>query len=210
MHGKRKAISLGFEHSPVHEGDHICLIYRTEGERREVVANFLRSGLEVGEKVLSLVDTTTPHEFIEIMKSYDLDLSGRGEQLVIEQADPVYCPDGRFSSSSMVDLLIGVFRGAMADGYPSWRGTGEMSWALTKGRTSMDELIDYECLLNRTLDELPMTAFCQYDARRFPGAMLLDVLAVHPMMIVGGQLMKNPMYLDPDTFAEKYRTAKID
>ncbi len=210
MTSERREIVLGFDHPPICEGDHICLIYRTEEERREVVANFLRSGLEASEKVLCMVDTTSPDEFVEIMRGYGLDLAGCGEQLALDQADPVYCPDGRFSGDRMVALLKDVFREARALGYPGWRGTGEMTWALTEGRTSMAEVIDYECLLNRALEELPMTAFCQYDARRFDGATLLDVLTVHPMMIVGGQLMKNPMYLDPDSFFEKHRSGQIN
>jgi len=35
----------------------------------------------------------------------------------------------------------------------------------------------------------------------------MDVLNVHPVMIVRGQLVKNPFYLEPDIFLEKLRSA---
>jgi hypothetical protein len=33
----------------------------------------------------------------------------------------------------------------------------------------------------------------------------MDVLSVHPMMIVRGQLMQNPYFIDPDEFIEKLK-----
>ena len=33
----------------------------------------------------------------------------------------------------------------------------------------------------------------------------MDVLDVHPVMIVRGQLVKNPYYIEPDVFLEKLR-----
>jgi hypothetical protein len=41
---------------------------------------------------------------------------------------------------------------------------------------------------------------CQYDARRFDGATIFDVINVHPVMLVRGHLIRNPFYLPPDQF----------
>jgi len=49
------------------------------------------------------------------------------------------------------------------------------------------------------------TACCQYDARRFSGELIMDVLSVHPAMIVRGQLVKNPFNIEPDVFLKEYR-----
>ena len=37
----------------------------------------------------------------------------------------------------------------------------------------------------------------------------MDVLNVHPVMIVRGQLIKNPYYIEPDIFMEKFKTKEI-
>lgn len=34
---------------------------------------------------------------------------------------------------------------------------------------------------------------------------MMDVLSVHPVMIVRGQLVKNPYYMDPAVFLEKLK-----
>jgi hypothetical protein len=35
---------------------------------------------------------------------------------------------------------------------------------------------------------------CQYDLNKFDGGTLYDVLNVHPVVIVGGHLLRNPFY----------------
>ena len=46
------------------------------------------------------------------------------------------------------------------------------------------------------------------DARRFDGATILDVLRVHPMMIVHGQIVRNPYYTRPSEFLARHGTSR--
>ena len=48
--------------------------------------------------------------------------------------------------------------------------------------------------VNRLLHGRSMTVICQYDLRRFSGAVLLDVLQVHPYVMIRGSIMPNPFY----------------
>jgi hypothetical protein len=61
-------------------------------------------------------------------------------------------------------------------------------------------LLEYEVGINLLRDPFPHVGMCQYDARRFDGATLFKVLQVHPYMIVQGQTVRNPFYLQPDEF----------
>jgi len=45
-----------------------------------------------------------------------------------------------------------------------------------------------------------MTICCQYDTSRFDANTIMDVLEVHPMMIVNEKLVRNPIYVDPETY----------
>ena len=69
---------------------------------------------------------------------------------------------------------------------------------------TVPDLLRYEAELNHILEDHPLTTVCQYDARRFDGALIMDMLSVHPMMIVRGQLVKNPSYVSPEIFLEEY------
>jgi hypothetical protein len=50
-----------------------------------------------------------------------------------------------------------------------------------------------------------MTTMCQYDARVFDGAVLLDVLKVHPAMVVRGNVIHNPFFIPPDEYLASIR-----
>lgn len=41
-----------------------------------------------------------------------------------------------------------------------------------------------------------MVIICQYDANRFDGVTLMEVLRVHPFMIARGRIVSNPYYED--------------
>jgi hypothetical protein len=79
-----------------------------------------------------------------------------------------------------------------------------MAWAARRG-TPSDKLIEYEALVKEYVARYPVTAMCEYDARRFDGATLLDILALHPAMIVRGQILKNPFYVDPAEYLARRR-----
>ena len=57
--------------------------------------------------------------------------------------------------------------------------------------------------------ESGLQAHCQYDARRFDGATLFDVLNVHPMMIIRGQVVRNPYYVEPEHFLERHLSCRL-
>jgi hypothetical protein len=63
--------------------------------------------------------------------------------------------------------------------------------------------MEYEALVNEVVITHPVTAVCQYDANKFSGSTILDVLKVHPMMIVHGQIVRNPYYIKPQDFLNR-------
>ena len=89
---------------------------------------------------------------------------------------------------------------------PGARSTGEMTWCLVKGRADEASLMEYEARLNGVVAGHPCTVCCQYDVRRFDGRIIImNVLAVHPVMIVRGRLVQNPYYVGPEVFLREYR-----
>jgi hypothetical protein len=64
-------------------------------------------------------------------------------------------------------------------------------------------LMEYESKVSLLLKRYPITAVCQYDARAFDGATIMDILKVHPYMIVRGSVVHNPFYITPEEFLDK-------
>jgi hypothetical protein len=99
----------------------------------------------------------------------------------------------------MIETVGEAHHRSIREGYVGARVAGEMSWA-KRGRPGSEKLAEYECRINVLVRTVPTTAVCQYDAQRFDGATLYDILSVHPMMIVHGQVVSNPYYIEPEVF----------
>jgi hypothetical protein len=201
----RREISLGFTHESFSEGSHMCYIFNDETQRRDVIAAFLDSGLSAGEKVGYFVDTATPEEVLSYLKGLGVKIPERTgpASLSISDAEAIYCPDGTFIPERMLGNLRSYYTTSLAEGFPGSRVSGEMSWAL-KGIPGSQRLIEYEALINDVVIEYPITAICQYNANLFDGGMLFDVLSVHPMMVVNGQVVKNPYFIQQAEFLKKW------
>jgi hypothetical protein len=198
---RKRSIPLGFTEERIYEGTHICLLFNDERERLQVVARYLESGMSEGEKILYLADSMTPNEMLDRLEA--LGVKARSKSgFQMGDAVTTYCAGGSFSSEDMLAAVRDFYLGALKEGNPGARGTGEMSWCLVKGRVELSALMDYEARLTLLLEEFPYTACCQYDTRRFDGNTIMDVLSVHPMTIVRGQLVKNPFFVDPRRFLE--------
>lgn len=196
--GQRK-ISLGFTSEPVQEGLHICHIYGDEAERRKVMDKFVGSGLNSKEKVLCLVNDLHPDEMRKSLEEMGMDVSG----LSVFDARSAYCPSGKFDKSRMLDSIRDFYLGAVSEGYEGARGAGEMGWSLD-GCASEADLIEYEARISQVITDHPLTACCQYDARRFSGQVLMDILSIHPVTIVRGQLVWNPFHIEPRAFLMEF------
>jgi PAS domain S-box-containing protein len=193
-------------------GDHLCCIYNAEGEHRALLTPYLRQGLEQNEKVLYIVDARTAEAVLEYLRQDGLDVRRFLEkgQLEILSVDEAYMRGGVFDPDRMISLLRKETDRAVKEGYRALRATGEMSWSL-RGSPGSERLIEYESRLNTFLPGSRCLALCQYDRRRFPASLLLQVLATHPMAVVGTEVFENIHYIPPEIFlGQELSTAILD
>lgn len=201
-----RMIDLGFTGESFPAGTHMCYIYNDDRERRDVIAKFLASGLRAHESVYYFVDDVSPSVLRGELERLGVDLPREGADSAFTSAaaSAAYCPDGTFVPERMLQTLRDTYHRSLDDGFAGARVTGEMAWAL-RGMPGTDRLMEYEALVNTVVVDHPITAICQYDARRFDGGTLFDVLNVHPMMLVRGQVVRNPYFLDPAAFLAQRR-----
>lgn len=204
-----RMVSLGFTAELFPPGTHMCYLYNDEKERLDVMSAFVRSGLEASEKVGYFVEEMSPQALRDYFASLGIapPEGAKEPQLDIMPTVEAYCPDGRFSPERMLDRLRVAYDGGMGQGFDSVRLTGEMHWAL-RGLPGSERLAEYESRINLLVVDCPLTVICQYDANRFDGATLFKVLNAHPMMIVHGQVVRNPYYLPPEQYFARYPVAQ--
>jgi len=205
MSRKHNMTAMGFTDETFPAGTHMCLIYSHENARRKVIGKFLESGIISKEKVSYFADIMTPEEVREWLLDMEIELPDDARFSVLV-AENTYCPDGVFVPENMLNTLRRYYDQAKKEKYSNARVSGEMSWAL-RGVPGSERLMEYEALVNDVLVTHPVTAVCQYDANKFSGATILDVLKVHPMMIVHGQIVRNPYYMKPQDFLKGYQAS---
>lgn len=195
-------IRLGFTDQEFEPGAHVCQIFNNDAERHESLVNYIVTGLKGGERAAcfseaesaaSLGDFFTAHgiDYYEVEHKGDFTLSKTGE---------VYFKDGIFDPDRMLGLLRDFYLGATD--YAGARVIGEMTPDIEHVEGGK-RLLEYESKVSMLQREYPVTAVCQYDARKFDGSTILDILKVHPLMIVRGKIVKNPFYITPDEYLKE-------
>ncbi|MBF0458915.1 MAG: MEDS domain-containing protein [Nitrospirae bacterium] len=172
-----------------------------------VIEKYLQSGLAAREKVVALLDVETEAEIDECLKECGLSVDEQRKtgQLVIKNQMEAYCPNGRFETRGMLERLRGIYNLGMEEGYAAVRATGEPSW-IYQGAPGAEHWLEYESALNDLVLDYPFSGLlCRFDAKKYGGALLYDVLSVHPLMVVRGQVVRNPYYMTSDELRSKRR-----
>jgi hypothetical protein len=197
-------------------GDHICGFYRQASERDEILIPFLVEGLKAGDKCTCVVDSCTPDDVLTRMSEHiEVEPYVSDRQLEVLDACGTYLADGGFLPERMLKFWEGKARQGLGrqnvgDGRPSdsssrpdgpmrARNIGDMSWA-HRNESVVSDLMGYESELNRIMSNFPQVNLCLYDLTRCSGDLIMDVLKTHPKALLGGMVIDNPYYLDPDEF----------
>lgn len=193
-------ISLGFTPEPFPAGVHICQVYADDAERDESLHKFLAAGLQAGERCACFSDHTTASRVIAYAAG------GEGAcaccqpgALTVAPTRDIYLCDQRFDPERMLANLVEFHEESARRGYAAARVIGEMAPEVQHAPGG-SRLLEYESRVSLLLRDRPITTVCQYDGRAFDGATILDVLKVHPLMIVRGMVVRNPFYIPPETF----------
>jgi hypothetical protein len=93
-------------------------------------------------------------------------------------------------------MLEDVLKAAESSPFKRVRTCGDMSWALRE-MPGTDELMEYESRVNVFTQKHDCTLMCVYDVNKFSGRAVMDVLATHPMVVMGDRIYENPYYVEP-------------
>ncbi|MBC7219071.1 MAG: PAS domain S-box protein [Hadesarchaea archaeon] len=187
-------------------GEHICCIYRNKKERNAAVVSFLLAGLKNNEKCLYVMDESTEAEILRALQRAGVNVDEHlgSKQLEFLRVEEAYLRDGYFDPERTVALVKQAEAAALAAGYRGLRGIAEASWSLRKLPGSEKQL-EYEARLNELLPQSRISAMCLYSERKFPPKTLLDVIYMHPKVILRGQLCDNPNYIRPGDYLARMR-----
>jgi len=195
------SLTMGLPGVELTPGDHICAFYRGAAQRDELLLPYLREGLRVGDKCICVTDDPAAGESVRA-------LPADAGQLQAMDSATTYVVGGYFAIDRMIEFWDGaVGRAVVGDGYRFVRAVGEMTWAL-RGLPGVEHLLAYEARLNDFLPRYPQMILCLYDLEQFSdGQILLEILRTHPKVLLSGQLLDNPWYIEPDEDLAQHATA---
>lgn len=198
---KAKNIDLGFAELQLSPGTHICQIYDNEEERNNSLLRFLLAGIKAGEKNACFSEAVDEKTIKDFCNNHGVQYSEAVEigAFSLSSTKKVYFKDGYFSPENMLSLLTEFHNSSVKEEFTGARVIGEMIPEIKEIKGG-ERLLEYESKVTLLLKEHPVTAVCQYNANSFDGVTIMDVLKVHPMMIVSGTVVNNPFYIEPELF----------
>ena len=192
------------------EKRHVCAFFNSREEQNKILMPFLKEGLDRGEKILRIMDPDLRDEYLSAYSAGGIDVTAAEEngQLDIRYWHNTYLQNGRFDGDSMLRLLEeGLTENR--EKYGLTRAVGNMEWALEPA-PGVTDIVEYETKLNYVVKRFPDPLVCVYDLNKHSASVVMDILRTHPMVIVGGVLQENPLYVPPDEFLQELKQRKSE
>jgi hypothetical protein len=187
-----QSIALGLNGLSIPPGTHICAFFRGIPERDQILVPFLTEGRRAGDKCTCIID--------DGVDGVRMALGDDAAHVDIRSSTETYLRRGTFSTQEMLDFWDDSVGGALQrEGFPFVRSAGETTWTL-KELPGLSDFLTYEAELNRFLPRYPQVILCLYDLDRFGGQVLVDILKTHPKVLLGGTVLENLHYVEPDVF----------
>lgn len=181
------------------QGDHVCTLYSNRDEQLAAAVDYIRGGLERGERCLYVVCEHSPDEFREGLRAAGIDVDAeeaRGALLLITKREG-HLAGGSFDPDKMINMLSAAVQDALEAGFNGLCAAGDMSWLLDEAPGS-ERIAEYEARLNEFYPSSCALGLCLYNRNRLPAETLDHGMATHPhVRIAGNILLDNPFYEEP-------------
>ncbi|MDQ1708202.1 MAG: hypothetical protein QOJ88_1413 [Pyrinomonadaceae bacterium] len=176
--------------------DHVCTLYDQREEEVAIAVSYLRAGLERGEFCVCVVDDGGE----SILNA--LAAAGVDSEAEMRTGRLVFFEKPLAHGLQTVDMLGRIEQFASDSrkaGHAGFRIVGEMSWALNG---DLKDLAEFEARLNlnRVWERHACAGLCQFDIRRFKPETLREMIVVHPLVVIGDRICRNPYYVAPEQY----------
>ena len=187
---------------PITHSAHICAFFDSEKQEYDCLVPYFAEGLERGEQVVTIRDAKKCGPHVAKLReagAFQVDEAIHANKLRVMASEETYLEDGVFEVERMFRMIESALKGASASGFKRVRTCGDMSWAL-RDMPGTDELMQYESRVNKLIREHDCTLMCTYDINQFSGRAIMDILATHPLVLLGDRIYENQYYVEPEDF----------
>src|SRR5260221_10607429 len=176
--------------------DHVCTLYDQRDEELAIAVSYIRAGIDRGELCVCVVDDGGESILAALVsEGVDIDAEMRKGRLTIFEK-PLAQGLKTLDMLGKIEQFASESRKA---GYAGFRIVGEMSWALDGDLKALAEF-EARLNLNRVWERHACAGLCQFDVRRFTPETLREMIIVHPLVVIGDRICRNPYYVAPEQY----------
>jgi signal transduction histidine kinase len=176
--------------------DHVCTLYSQRNEEVAIAVSYMRAGLDRGEFCVCVVDDGG-ESILAALASEGVDIDAeinKGRLAIFKRP----LAQG-LQTQDMLGKIEQYASESRKAGYTGFRIVGEMTWTL---EGDMKALAEFEARLNlnRVWERYACAGLCQFDVRRFTPETLREMIIVHPLVVIGDRICRNPYYVAPERY----------
>ncbi|MGH2485916.1 MAG: MEDS domain-containing protein [Ktedonobacterales bacterium] len=187
-------------------GSHILQLYNKVNEIAGVTARLLEVGLASSEKCLFAGAASSVQEIEQSLRKSGVDVGAAQEhgQLVFLTERDSLLVNNRFDPYHLLSTHQTFIAQALREGWKAVRISMDMTW-LTQDVATSEQILKYEAASDAvfTFQNAPIIALMHYDYSKLPGALVVEMLKLHPIAVVGKFIKRNPYYLNSEQYLLK-------
>jgi hypothetical protein len=184
---------------PINVHDHVCVLYRGETQRDELMVDFLTEGVHARHKCYCMI---APTEHARIAAAVGSQARAQDTAGNLEFVGPggSHTATGGFTADRMLTFWEEWGTTTyVRQGRTFARIGADMSWAKALVAPEfITDLARYESRFNLWASRYPQVTACMYDLDKFGGEVIVPIVKVHPKVWVDGLVVTNPYYLDSE------------
>ncbi|WP_461026219.1 MEDS domain-containing protein [Streptomyces sparsus] len=169
-------------------GDHAFVRYDNDAARWEIAGAFVRTGLELGERVIVLTSPrTSENAALTALHAHSPALAAARLEgrLVLSTMRELISPHTEFTEQRQWERLLEETGRAVRDGCTGARAFIDMDWVRALG-LDLDAVTHRESHSHHLFTGRPYTELCAYDGRWFSKEVLAEMCSAHPRKVLAG------------------------
>jgi signal transduction histidine kinase len=176
--------------------DHVCTLYDERDEEVAIAVAYIRAGLDRGERCVCVVDDGG-ESILEALASEGVDIDAEMRKGRLEIFEKPLAQG--LQTRDMLRKIEEYASESRNAGHAGFRIVGEMTWTLDGDLQALAEF-EARLNLNRVWERHSCAGLCQFDKRRFAPDTLREMIIVHPLVVIGDRICRNPYYVPPEQY----------
>ncbi len=187
--------------SDIETDEHLTCIYHFAEERKTVLFDFIKKGLDVNDKIVFIGEDELVPELIKDLENAEIFAGDnrKREQLSSFAGEGEFLKNEEPVANQIFEYLKFRIRSFQDEGYDLLRLALEMSM-LRPFVNNSHAFIEFEGKILSLLQNTPCVVLFLYDRRQFDPGIIMDVLSTRPVVLLGAELFDNHYNLSREEF----------